>query len=343
MQLVAGSALALAIVIAAFAIMYGRMLPATPWAQSLLLSLGAAATGVATWFAVSPIVAAPSPLFVPIGMLGGAAALLATIVVRSFGASAVVTLVFALAWSVLVFVPAALLSFGLINPLGLQPVDHGGSLAVNVAAGAAALGVILAGGPSAARLRTIVIPRGLGVASVVAVAVGWLAWLAGAESAVDGATPGILVNGIVGAIGGVAGWLVVQRILHQVTTLYAVAAGLVSGLVSVAAGAPLFTPVSAAVAGILAGAAAAIFAIKRIASSRRQQWFVVACHLIAGAFGVVVLGALATDMGFLFTGQLGFVIDQIVSCVLVAGYSAGVSAVLWLVLKRVRVRAMAAT
>ncbi len=336
---VAISTLAVAIVVVALAIMYGRMLPAQPWARSVLVSLGAAATGVVAWLAVSPLLAPPGPLYVPIGLLGGAAALLATIVVRSFGASAFVTLVFGFAWSALAFVPAALLSFGLIHPLGLHPIDHGGSLAVNVAAGAAALGVILAGGPSAPRLRTIVLPRGLGVVSVVALAVGWLAWLVGAESAVDGATPGILVNGIVGAIGGIAGWLVVQRILHQVTTLYAVAAGLVSGLVSVAAGAPLFTPVSAAVAGVMAGAAAAIFSLKRVASSRRQQWFVVGCHLVAGAFGVILLGILATDMGFLFTGQVGFVVDQILSSVLVAAYSTAVSFVLWLLLKRVRVKA----
>jgi len=162
--------------------------------------------------------------------------------------------------------------------------------------------------------------------------------LAGAELAIDGATPSILLNGLVGAVGGTAGWLAVQRILHLRTTLSGVAAGLMSGFFSVAAGAPLFTPVSAAAAGVLAGAAACYFTLRRVAASRRQQWFIVGSHLIAGGVGVVLLGLLATDMGFLFTGQIGFIVDQIASTVVVAVYSAAVSFLLWLALKRFVVR-----
>jgi ammonia channel protein AmtB len=301
----------------------------------VLLSLACAAAGALAWVVLAPLIApeVQGSLFVPIAALAGVASYLATIAVRAAGGGVVATIVFALAWSGIVFVPTAILTFAPFAaswPIDIEPVDHGGSLAVNVSAGAAALGVLLLGGP---RLRTATIGRVTGLLAMVGLCLGWLAWLVGAELAIDDVTPGILLNGLVGAGGGVVGWLVVQRLSHKSTTLNAVAAGLVSGLVAVTAGAPLFTPVSAAAAGILAGGAACITTLRRVGASRRQQWFVVGSHLVAAAVGIVVLGLLATGMGFLFTGSLSLIINQVVATVLVALYSAVVSVALWLVLR----------
>ena len=55
---------------------------------------------------------------------------------------------------VLVFVPVAWLSFSGLGPFGVRPIDQGGSLAINVAAGAAAVGVLVSGGAGAPRLRS---------------------------------------------------------------------------------------------------------------------------------------------------------------------------------------------
>lgn len=342
--MIAASVAAILVVLMSLAIVDARMLPAAPWTRSVLVSLSCAGAGILSWLVLVPLVAPQvlDGLFLPIAALGGVAAYLATIAVRAAGAGIAVTFVFALLWSVVVFVPTAIMSFSPFaasGPLGIEPVDHGGSLAMNVASGAAALGVLLASGSRTHRLRTATIRRGTGVIAVVALCAGWLVWLVGAELAIDGVTPGILLNGVVGALGGVTGWLVVQRIRHQSTTLTAVAAGLVSGLVSVTAGAPLFTPVSAAAAGILAGGAACIFTLRRVGSSRRQQWFVVGSHLIAGAVGIGVLGLLASGMGFLFTGQLGLIENQVLGTLLVAAYSTAVSFVLWFALKRIPARA----
>lgn len=332
---VAASVAAILVVLVSLAIVDARMLPAAPWRRSVLLSLGCAATGSLAWVVVAPLIApeAVGTLFAPIAALAGVAAYLATIAVRAGGASAGVAVAFALVWSCVVFVPTAVLTFAPYAaswPVAIAPVDHGGSLAVNVSAGAAALGVLLLGGR---RLRTATLDRRTGLAAMVALTVGWIAWLVGAELAIDDVTPGIVLNGLIGGLGGVAGWLVVQRLSHRSTTLPAVAAGLVSGLVAVTAGAPLFTPVSAAAAGILAGGAACIFTLRRVAVTRRQQWFVVGSHLVAAAVGIVVLGLLATGTGFLFTGSLALIINQVVGTVLVCAYSTVVALLLWLVLR----------
>ena len=332
---VAGSVIAILVVLVSLAVVDARMLPAAPWRRSVLLSLACAAAGTLAWVTLAPAIAPEiqSDLFLPIAALAGVAAYLATIAVRAAGGGSAATIVFALAWSGIVFVPTAVLTFAPYAaswPVDISPIDHGGSLAVNVSAGAAALGVLLLGGP---RLRTASIGRSTGVAAMIALCLGWLAWLVGAELAIDDVTPGILLNGLVGAGGGVVGWLVVQRLSHRSTTLNAVAGGLLSGLVAVTAGAPLFTPVSAAAAGILAGGAAGIFTLRRVGASRRQQWFVVASHLISAAVGIFVLGLLATGMGFLFTGSLALIINQVAATVLVALYSTVVSVVLWLLLR----------
>ena len=224
-----------------------------------------------------------------------------------------------------------------------MPIDHGGSLPVNVAAGAAALGVLLCSGP---RVKTATIRRTTGLIGVIGLCSGWLLWLAGAEVAVDEVSPSILINGVVGAVGGTVGWIIVQRIRHRSVTLNSVAAGLVSGLVAMTAGAPLFTPVSAAASGVMAGAAACLFTLGTVSSSRRQQWYVVGTHLIAGAVGVVVLGLLATNLGFAFTGSVALIQGQVVGTLIVAAYSTAVSVVLWLILRSaaaVRSRRVAST
>ena len=334
-SVVAASVAAILVVLVSLAIVDARMLPAVPWRRSVLLSLACAAAGALAWAVLAPIIAPGviGSLFAPITALAGVASYLATIAVRAAGGGVVATLVFALAWSGIVFVPTAILTFAPYAaswPIDIAPIDHGGSLAVNVSAGAAAMGVLLLGGP---RLRTATIGRVTGLVAMIALCLGWILWLVGAELAIDDVTPGILLNGLVGAGGGVVGWLVVQRLSHKSTTLNAVAAGLVSGLVAVTAGAPLFTPVSAIAAGILAGGAACIFTLRRTGASRRQQWFVVGSHLIAGGVGVVVLGLLASSMGFLFTGSIALIINQVAGTVLVTLYSTIVSILLWLPLR----------
>lgn len=339
-MIVAASVAAILAVLVSLAVVDARMLPAAPWRRSVLLSLGCACAGVLAWVALAPLLApeVQSDLFPPITALAGVAAYLATIAVRAAGGGVVATLVFALAWSCLVFVPTAILTFAPYAaswPIDIAPVDHGGSLAVNVSTGAAAMGVLLLGGP---RLRTATIDRRTGLVAMITLSVGWLAWLVGAELAVDDVTPFIIINGLIGGIGGVVGWLFVQRLSHRSTTWQAVAGGLVSGLVAVTAGAPLFTPVSAAAAGILAGAAAALTTLRRVGASRRQQWFVVGSHLVAAAVGVTVLGLLATSLGFLFTGSLALILNQLIATVLVAAWSALFSIVLWLPLRWILVR-----
>jgi Amt family ammonium transporter len=346
MGLIAASALL--VVLVSLAVVDARMLPAAPWTRSVLFSLGCAASGALAWLVIAPLLAPQvvGPLLLPLAALAGIAVYLPTIAVRAGGGGPVSTLVYGFCWCALVFVPTAIMTFALFDsatPLGLAPLDHGGSLATNVAGGAAALGVLLANGANAPRPRTALIERGTAAVAMLTLSLGWLVWLAAAELAIDEATTSILINGAIGGLGGIGGWLVIQRIRHQTTTLDAVAAGLLSGLVAVSAGAPLFTPLSAAIAGFVAGLLAGLFTFTRVRATRRQQWFVVGSHLIAGAVGFVLLGVLATGQGYIFTGDTGitwtgvfsFFEREVLSTLLVAVWSTLVSFVLWAVIRRI--------
>lgn len=339
--IVAAATAALVVVLVAFWAVDGRMLPSASRASIVLLDLGIALAGAIPWLVFEPLVipGASGTLYLPVAVLGAVAAFIATIAVRAAGARPASTLVFAFVWGGLVFAPAAVVSFtriGALEFIGISPIDHGGSLAANVAGGAATLAVLLVNrGP---RRRLADIPFGLSVTAVVSLCVAWLGWLVWAELAVDAATPAILLNGLVGAAGGMLGWLVVQRIRHQATNVTGVGAGLISGLIAIAAGAPLFTPVSSAAAGIIAGAVAALVAFAGVRRTRRPQWTVVGTHLVAGGLGVMGLGFTAEGLGMFYDGQIDLATSQIFATLLIAGYSMLVAVVLWFVAVRPWIR-----
>ncbi len=203
------SILAILVVLVSLAVVDARMLPAAPWARSVLISLACAATGIVSWLLLAPAILpdVAEPLFLPVAALAGVASYLATIAARASGRGVVVVLLFGAIWSLLVYVPTAIRTFIPFIPnwsLGISPIDHGGSLPVNVASGAAVLGVLLCGG---ARLRTASVRRRTGLLGVIGLAAGWIVWLAGAEFAIDDMIGAIIINGLVSASGGVVGWL----------------------------------------------------------------------------------------------------------------------------------------
>ena len=89
-------------------------------------------------------------------------------------------------------------------------------------------------------------------------------------------------------------------------------------------------------ATVLALAAAVLHAAWNLAIKQGGDRFLALWgqFTLAGAIGLVVLGLFANDFGFLFTGQYVVLRDQVISCVLVAAYSMGVSMGLWCVLRR---------
>ncbi|WP_246077991.1 ammonium transporter [Rhodoglobus vestalii] len=330
---------ALALLLGALIVLYAQILPAAPWRRVILESLACASPGMVVWAILAPLASSLlRPVMMPaIGLLAGICCYLVTLVARSAGASLQRSMVFALIWAGTVFTPIAVRTFepfGTTTPFGLSPIDYGGALVMSVAVGAGMLAVLLVERKFLIRGARLSVSVPAGTISLVVVVLSWIAWLVGAEFAIDAAAGLIIVNSAVSACAGAVGWMVVQLIAHGVISLRSVAAGLVCGLIAVTAGAPLFTPVSAAVVGLAAGAVACVFTVRRGSPLGNQLRFLLNTHLLSGSIGVTALGILATGSGFLFTGQTGIFVEQLLSVVVTAGWSFAVSLGCWWLLSR---------
>lgn len=303
-------------------IAYRRLLPSSPLGAYLWASLGCAIAGATPWLVLAPWIlpAHSAVLLWPVAALGAVAGVVVSVAVRPNGAGGLTSVILTAVWSTLVFVPAATLAFG-AQFMGLgafAPIDHGGVLPVHVGTGAAVAVVLLVRGNGAIAARSA---APFMVVATVVFALGWMTWLAAAEFAFDEATATIALNGLIAAVGGLAGWLGVQRILHAPASFRAAAAGVVSGLVGVGAGAPLFTPVSATATGVVAGAAACWVTLSRMLATGEARWVVVGCHFAAGAVGMLALGLFGNDVGYIFTGQTELLLAQIGSTAAFAAWS----------------------
>ncbi|WP_010202714.1 ammonium transporter [Salinibacterium sp. PAMC 21357] len=330
---------ALTLLLVALMVLYARILPAAPWTRLMAESLASAAPGVLGWLVLAPVMASNlRGIMMPsLALLGGICCFLVTLVARSAGATFARGVIYGSVWTVGVFIPTAIRTFepfGASIPLGVAPIDHGGALVMSVAVGAGMLAVLVVERKSLIRGARKEVPVALGILALALVVVSWIGWLVGAEFAIDDTAGLIMVNGLVSAVAGAVGWIVVQLISHGVVNLKSLAGGIVSGLIAVTAGAPLFTPVSAAVAGLITGAVASVFTVRRGSPLGNQLRFLVNTHLIGGSLGVLSLGILATGSGFLFTGQTAIFQEQLLSVIATATWSFIVSSGCWWLLSR---------
>lgn len=329
-----GGVIATLIVLAA---LYRHVYADRAKARSALATIVVVATGAAVWLVLGSWLFGDIPLGLQpmVTALAGLAAYLATLGVRERSGSIVVSAIFAIAWSVAVFVPATGAVFGsggALAELGFFPLDHGGALVALVAPASAAVAILVL------ERKHIVSPTDVQPPSVViwgslALWVVWTLWLVGAELAIDEATSRILVNSVLAPVFGVIGWLIVQRIHHDTVTVGAAATGLVSGLSAITAGAAYLDPLWSSVTGLAAGILSASFVHRRVRLSGRESWFAVGSHLVAPATGIVLVGMFASEVGMLFTGQVGFLSSELASTFLVVTYSFAVSVVLWILLR----------
>jgi len=333
--------IALVVLLASLVVLYASTLPVATWPRLILESVACAAPGLIAWALLWPAssVSLRSVMVPSLAVLGAICCFLVTLVARSAGASLWRSVVYSSIWAVGVFVPVAVRTFDSLEAralLGLAPIDHGGALVMSVAVGASMLAVLLVERHSLIRGVRMKVSSRVGVIALVGVVVSWLAWLVGAEFALDDLVGLIVTNGAVSAAFGVIGWVAVQLINHGVVSIRSLAGGLVSGLIAVTAGAPLFTPVSAGVAGLIAGAVACAFTVRKGSPLGNQLRFLVNAHLLGGSIGVLSLGVLATGSGFLFTGQTIIFQEQLLSTIVTAAYAFMVSSAVWWTLKTIR-------
>jgi Amt family ammonium transporter len=328
---------ALAVVAAGLGILYRDIPRGGATRRNALVSLSVAAVGSAVWLALGSLVGAGvvDGLFPSIAILAGMATLLATFAVRERVEGIAAALIFAGAWCACVFVPVAVAVFStndIFQSFGLDPLDHGGALPVFVAPAAASVAVLLVERGRTERTTVDIYPTSPAAVNL-AMWAGWVAALVFLELAIDEVSLRIVVNATLAPLFGVLGWLVMQRIHHQVSTLAGAAAGFVTGLAGITAGAAFIDPIWASITGFAAAALSASFVHRRVRRSHLESWFIVGAHLVAPVTGLVLLALFAGGIGFVFTGQISLAQAEFTAILATVVYSFAVSIVLWALLR----------
>lgn len=209
--------------------------------------------------------------------------------------------------------------------LGLPAViDYAGGLAVEITSGSAALALALVLGKRVNFGKGIHQPHNVPL-TLIGFGIlffGWFGFNAGAEAFTDMAKVGLIsMNTFVAASAGSLGWMIIERIKDGKATSVGAASGAVSGLVAITPSCANLTPSFAILLGLIAGISCAYAIELKFALGFDDSLDVVGIHLVGGLVGMTFLGFFATDTGWVFTGDPGQLIVQVIAAGSVLVYS----------------------
>lgn len=275
---------------------------------ALVAAIGAAVTALAYVAHVVPI---PALLVAPVLALG---ALFATLAASaSFSPSGWRQSAFAAIATAAVFLPVSVSVFGgMFDPFATQlgVIDFGGGIPVFVVGGGISAGVIVAGGRAAVPGRSAPGVRSLLWPTLLL----WLAsaaWLVCLELAADDMVPTILTSAVVMPPAAALAAAVVERLRSRRNTASAIVRGTLAGIAAAAPACAFVIPPIAVSIGLLVGAVSAMLS-PRVGSS------VPVVLGIGAGISAVLLGAVATNFGLIYTGQPELIFGQ-TAIVLLAG------------------------
>lgn len=238
---------------------------------------------------------------------------------------------FAFGWSILVYAPIAIALFSITDGLlgaGLRTLDLGGALPVLLTSGCGILVLRVLGRNDrrdAPRRSPADGRPGIALTLLGCAWLSWIVWLVGLELVIDDATSRIALNTVIAPALSAVGFWLVQRIRRAAHSVPGTTGAVISGLAAITAGCAYLSPVGAAITGVTAGVlTSGIVYVRRARPAEPTR--VLAWSLVAGSsLGVILLGALATRSGLIFTGQPEVLFAQTASVALVVIYSTALS------------------
>jgi len=247
-------------------------------------------------------------------------------------------LVFAGLWVTFSYFPLAHMVWGggILSgdgPFGsiASPIDFAGGTVVHINAGVAALVLALVVGKRKGFGKEPIRPHNLPFVMLGA-ALLWFGWFGFNAGSAYGANDGAglaWVNTTTATAAAIGGWLLVERLRDGKATSLGAASGIVAGLVAITPAAGDVSPVGAIFVGAIAGALAALAVGLKYRFGYDDSLDVVGVHLVAGLWGTLALGFVATgERGLFYGGGL----DQLAVQAIIAAIAVVISAVVTLVL-----------
>lgn len=217
----------------------------------------------------------------------------------------------------------------------IAPIDFAGGTVVHINAGMAGLVLALVVGRrlgfGTAPLRPHNVPMTMIGAGLLWF--GWFGFNAGSQLAPDETAALVWVNTTAATCAAMIGWLLVERFRDGHATAVGAASGVVAGLVAITPACGALSPVAAIVLGAIAGVLAAYAVGLKFRFGLDDSLDVVGVHLVAGLWGTVGAGLLATDGGLLLGGGIRRTLLQVVIALVAVALSGLVTLLLALVLR----------
>jgi len=174
-------------------------------------------------------------------------------------------------------------------------LDFAGGTVVQISAGASALALVLVLGPRREWPKTQMLPHNLPL-TILGAGLLWFGWIgfnAGSALAANGIAASAALATHLSGVGGIAGWLLLEKRLSGKPTALGAASGAVAGLVAITPAAGYLDPFASLLLGFIAGGAS-YFAIKLKFRFRVDDSLdVVAVHYVGGVVGMLFLGFFA--------------------------------------------------
>ena len=215
------------------------------------------------------------------------------------------------------------------------PIDFAGGTVVHINAGMAGLVLALIVGQRLGFGRAAMRPHNVPLVMLGAGLLwfGWFGFNAGSELAADGVASLVWVNTTVATCAAMLGWLLVEKVRDGRATSVGAASGVVAGLVAITPACGALSPVGSIILGAVAGGFAALAVGLKFRFGFDDSLDVVGVHLVAGLWGTIGAGLLATSGGLLYGGGPQQLIVQVVTALASVIISGVVTTIIGLTLK----------
>jgi Amt family ammonium transporter len=217
----------------------------------------------------------------------------------------------------------------------VSPIDFAGGTVVHINAGMAALVLALLLGKRRGFGKTAFRPHNIPFVMLGAAILwfGWFGFNVGSEGAADMLAGLVWVNTTAATAAAMLSWLLVERIRDGHATSVGAASGIVAGLVAITPACGSLSPIGSLILGAVAGVLSALAIGLKYKFGYDDSLDVVGVHLVAGLWGTVGIGLLATETGLFYGGGIQQLIVQIVIAVVALVFTAVLTAIIAFVVK----------
>ncbi|HEY9315469.1 ammonium transporter [Williamsia sp.] len=217
----------------------------------------------------------------------------------------------------------------------VAPIDFAGGTVVHINAGMAGLVLALIVGKRLGFGRTAYRPHNVPYVMLGAAILwfGWFGFNAGSALAANVSAGLVWINTAAATAAGLIGWLAVEKIRDKSATGVGAASGIVAGLVAITPACGSLTPVGSLILGVIAGVLAALAVGLKTKLGYDDSLDVVGVHLVAGLWGTIAIGLLASETGLFYGGGGKQLVIQIVIALVALAFTAVLTTIIALALK----------